>query len=98
MTLNKARALCTENYATYSDIGRLQKKRVMLLDAIRLADSKQAEENGLLEWAFAGGFLAVLASESASGIVPCDLHLLHNLTFALNEADRRFCELERRGM
>ena len=93
MTFERAKRLSADIYSRYTDIGQLQKKRVLLLDAIRRADSIAAQENGLLEDAIKGGFFADATTQSSTGIVPRDMWLAHNLKTALSEADKRFHEL-----
>lgn len=93
MTYAKAQKLAHENYETYTDIGKLQSKRVLLLDAIRRADSTEAQENGLLQNAFDGGFFVDATTQSSTGFVPRDMFLALNLKTSLREADKRFQQL-----
>ena len=93
MTFDKAKKLTQEKYSEYTNIDKLQTKRVLLLDAIRRADSVTAEENGLLKSAFDGGFFVDATTQSTTGFVPRDMWLAHNLRYALSEADKRFKEL-----
>jgi hypothetical protein len=93
MTFEKAKRLAQENYSTYTDIGKLQSKRVLILDAIRRADSYEAERNGLLKDAVEGGFFKSALTHCTSGIMPRDMWLAHNLKTSLQEADARFKQL-----
>ena len=87
MKLGTAQALLRENYNTMT-LERLQRFRVQLVDAIYHADGSYGMQRGVAE-----GFFKILESDSASGYVPSDMWLAHNLNWTLREVRKREAEL-----
>lgn len=67
---------------------QLQKHRVGLTDAIRESEAEYG-----FEQAVRNGFYRAIASESASGFVPTNFWLTHNLNTRLNEVLAKEAEI-----
>ena len=87
MTLKTAQGLLRENYRAMP-LEQLQRFRVRLVDALYHADGKYGMGVGVAE-----GFFKILESDSASGYVPSDMWLAHNLNWTLGEVRKREAEL-----
>ncbi len=89
MNIQTARSLLSKNLDGMS-LEQLQKQKVGLIDAWRASRA----EHGFGQ-AVKDGFFKVLASDSASGFVPTDLWLEHNLAERLDEAYAKEAEMLR---
>ena len=87
MKIKTAQALLRENIYTMP-LEKLQRHRVKLVDALYHADGSFGMPQGVAE-----GFFKVLESESASGFVPSDMWLAHNINYMLGEVRKREAEL-----
>ena len=88
MTLKTAQNLLRENYMNMTP-EQLQRFRVRLIDALYECDGKTY---GMAR-AVKDGFMKILESDSASGFVPSDMWLQHNLSWTLGEVRKREAEL-----
>ena len=88
MTLKTAQNLLRENYMNMTP-EQLQRFRVRLIDALYECDGKTY---GMAR-AVKDGFMKILESDSASGFVPSDMWLQHNLSWTLREVRKREAEL-----
>ena len=87
MNIRTAQNLLRENYKTLT-LEQLQRFRVRIVDAIYHADGSYGMVQGVAE-----GFFKILESESASGFVPSDMWLAHNLNWTLGEVRKREADL-----
>lgn len=88
MKLQTAQSLLRENYRTMS-LEQLQRFRVRLIDAIYECDGRTF---GMAR-AVKNGFMKILESDSASGFVPADMWLQHNLEWTLGEVRKQEMEM-----
>lgn len=88
MTIKTAQNLLRENYMNMTP-EQLQRFRVRLIDALYECDGKTY---GMAR-AVKDGFMKILESDSASGFVPSDMWLQHNLSWTLGEVRKREAEL-----
>ena len=88
MTIKTAQNLLRENYMNMTP-EQLQRFRVRLIDALYECDGKTY---GMAR-AVKDGFMKILESDSASGFVPSDMWLQHNLNWTLGEVRKREAEL-----
>lgn len=88
MTIKTAQNLLREDYMNMTP-EQLQRFRVRLIDALYECDGKTY---GMAR-AVKDGFMKILESDSASGFVPSDMWLQHNLSWTLGEVRKREAEL-----
>lgn len=87
MTLKTARNILLEDISTMG-LEEIQKHRVRILDALRHCEGKFG-----MGFAVREGFFKILESDSATGFVPSDLWLAHNLDWKLREVMKKEAEL-----
>lgn len=83
MNIKTARAILREDIQAMP-LEKLQRHKVRLIDAWRASKAQFGMEQAIRD-----GFFRRLESESASGFVPRDMWLTHNLEYKMDEADKR---------
>jgi hypothetical protein len=87
MNIKTARALMRENIQEMT-LEKVQRHKVRLLDAWRESKADYGMDRAIKD-----GFYKILESSSASGFVPADMWLTHNLMEKYEEARKHELEL-----